>query len=159
MTERDLQTEIAAFLARGPATGAAIAMGIRVRRAVVDEALLAGPFVEAPAPEGANPRARHWQTAPISSQPVPGGKTRAAAMLSVLADGRKRSRDEIFEAAGRFFLTNNAASELRAKGYDVRQGREGKLYVYWLVSARSSAAAARARRGASVSKPHSAVAA
>jgi hypothetical protein len=48
---------------------------------------------------------------------------RALLMLEVLRDGRPHTRREIFDHAG-FLLTNNAASELRAMGYDVQQSRE-----------------------------------
>lgn len=40
---------------------------------------------------------------------------RAELLYTVLADGRLHSRHEIFRVCGEFFLTNNAASELRAK--------------------------------------------
>ena len=48
---------------------------------------------------------------------------RADRMLDVLRDGQRHSRRDLFERCG-FFLTNNAASELRAQGYDVEQTRE-----------------------------------
>jgi hypothetical protein len=48
---------------------------------------------------------------------------RAQLMLVVLRDGKPHTRRDIFERVG-FQLTNNSASELRAKGYDVRQSRE-----------------------------------
>jgi len=47
---------------------------------------------------------------------------RADKMLEVLRDGRPHTRRDLFERCG-FFLTNNAAAELRARGYDVRQSR------------------------------------
>lgn len=58
---------------------------------------------------------------------------RADRMLVVLGDGRPHSRREIFDRAG-FMLTNNAASELRAQGHDVRQWREKGVYFYRLVA-------------------------
>jgi hypothetical protein len=149
---RVLRDEVAGFLLEhGPSTSSQIAAGVRARRNSVDEELLAGPFVVAPTPEGANHRARHWVGLPVASCRVPSGQGRAAAMLGVLRDGRKHSRVEIFKAAGRFFLTNNAASELRAKGYDVRHGRDGGLDVYWLASPATSVI--RARRGSTLAQP------
>lgn len=62
---------------------------------------------------------------------------RAAKMLEVLRDGRPHSRRELFECCG-FFLTNNAAAELREQGYDVRQERRrvngDNVYFYSLAS-------------------------
>jgi hypothetical protein len=48
---------------------------------------------------------------------------RATRMFEVLRDGQRHSRRDLIERCG-FFLTNNAASELRAQGYDVEQTRE-----------------------------------
>lgn len=56
---------------------------------------------------------------------------RADRLYSVLRDGRKHSRQEIFDAVG-YMLTNNAASELRARGHDVRHLVERRLDVYWI---------------------------
>lgn len=53
-------------------------------------------------------------------------------MLAALRSGRPMSRRCLFEHAGQFFLTNNAASELRARGFDVRMRREKGAYLYWL---------------------------
>jgi hypothetical protein len=58
---------------------------------------------------------------------------RAELLLSVLADGRPHSRHEVFERVG-FMLTNNAASELRARGYDVEHKVDGGLHTYHLAS-------------------------
>lgn len=58
---------------------------------------------------------------------------RADRLLAVLKDGRPHSRREIQERAG-FFLTNNAASELRKQGHKIEQHREGDLYLYTLTS-------------------------
>lgn len=44
---------------------------------------------------------------------------RADKMLALLRDGQPHSRRELHEAGG-YYLTNNAAAELRGKGYDVR---------------------------------------
>lgn len=58
---------------------------------------------------------------------------RADRMLEVLRDGRPHSRQEIFDRAG-FMLTNNAASELRARGLDVEQWQESRgVFVYRLL--------------------------
>jgi hypothetical protein len=155
---RDLHAEVVGFLAEhGPSTSMQIAAGIRERRSAIDQVLLAGPFVEAPTPDGANPRARHWADAVVQSQDVqarPKGQGRAATMLAVLADGKEHTRADIFKASGKFFLTNNAAAELRSKGYDVRsreikRGEHGYftgLVVYWLVAKPASVAAYRATR-------------
>jgi hypothetical protein len=54
-------------------------------------------------------------------------------MLEVLRDGQRHSRRDLFERIG-YFLTNNAASELRAQGYDVEQTREnvnGDVVYYY----------------------------
>jgi len=48
---------------------------------------------------------------------------RAQKMLEVLADGQPHSQRELWERGG-FYLTNNAAAELRAQGYDVRYSQE-----------------------------------
>lgn len=60
---------------------------------------------------------------------------RADAMLQVLQDGRPHSRREIFDAAGGYFLTNNAASELRARGYIIEHTRTKSVDVYRLAAA------------------------
>jgi hypothetical protein len=54
-------------------------------------------------------------------------------MLRVLADGRPHSRQEILRAADTFFLTNNAASELRAQGYEIERTYKNGEPVYRLV--------------------------
>lgn len=111
-------------------------MGVRARRADVAAVLRGSGFEVAPRPEGTETRATYF----VVSDRVPeddaatrvlmplrrGGKSRAERMAAVLADGRWHSRREIWEAAGGFFLTNNAAAELRTKHgknvvYDARQ--------------------------------------
>lgn len=57
---------------------------------------------------------------------------RADKLFAVLRDGREHSRQDVFDAEG-FMLTNNAAAELRARGYDVRHRRRGGLDMYQLV--------------------------
>lgn len=57
---------------------------------------------------------------------------RADKMLAVLLDGKPHSREDIFFRKG-FMLTNNAASELRAKGYDVEHWQEADVHYYRLV--------------------------
>lgn len=74
---------------------------------------------------------------------------RADKMLSVLADGRAHSRADIFDRVG-FMLTNNAASELRARGHNVEHTRQGDLDVYRLLG---EAAAPDAYDAASLSGP------
>jgi hypothetical protein len=58
---------------------------------------------------------------------------RADKLLVVLQDGREHSRGDVFHAYG-FMLTNNAASELRARGYDVQHRRRDGVDTYQLVS-------------------------
>lgn len=139
------------MVAHGASTSAQIAAGVRARRSAVDEELLAGRFVEAPTPEGGNPRARYWIDPAVTSQGVlprpKGQRGRAAAMLAVLSDGRLHSREEIFAKAGRFFLTNNAASQLRALGHDVRMERvSGTVYGYRLAGRPAAPSALRVRQ-------------
>lgn len=56
---------------------------------------------------------------------------RAERMLFVLRDGKPHTRQDIQHRAG-YFLTNNAASELRRAGHAVRQWRERGFYWYQL---------------------------
>lgn len=129
---RDIAAEMRAYLEQnGPATVAQIALGIRARRADVQREATWGAFATAVRPEGANPRAVYYDLSRRVPPPA-STKSRAAQMLEVLRDGRQHSRQEIFERVGRYFLTNNAASELRKQGYDVRSGVLGGVYVYWL---------------------------
>jgi hypothetical protein len=58
---------------------------------------------------------------------------RAQKMLSVLIDGHRHSRHDIFNRVG-FMLTNNAASELRRLGFDVLHSNEGRVDFYELVT-------------------------
>jgi len=58
---------------------------------------------------------------------------RADRLYSVLRDGRPHSRQEVFDRVG-FMLTNNAASELRARGVPVEHRKDGGLDVYRLAS-------------------------
>ena len=137
MTVRDLAAEVAAYLeAHGPARSGMVAAGIRARRIHVIQTLHAGPFEKTSRPEGGDPRATYWRNATIRSRAVPRAQrriNRADRMLAVLRDGRKHSREEILAlAGGPFFLTNNAASDLRKKGHNVRYAVEGGLHVYWL---------------------------
>ena len=60
---------------------------------------------------------------------------RADLLHSVLKDGREHTRREIFEQVG-YMLTNNAASELRARGHNVQHTRKGRVDAYQLVSNR-----------------------
>ena len=56
-------------------------------------------------------------------------------MLRVLADGRPHSRQEILRSADTFFLTNNAASELRGRGHNIERTYKHGEPVYRLVGA------------------------
>jgi len=53
---------------------------------------------------------------------------RADKMLAVLQDGRSHSRHDIWRDAGEFFLTNNAASELRLRGLNVAYDKADDTY-------------------------------
>lgn len=53
---------------------------------------------------------------------------RADKMLAVLRDGRIHTRHDIWRAVGEFFLTNNAACELRARGLDVFYDKSEDTY-------------------------------
>jgi len=128
-----LGAEVESFLrVHGASTATEIALGIRARRDDVDEILAADTFKRVPAPDGCSPRAAYY----ILSYLVPvrdrAQVSRADRMLSVLSDRQPHSRQEIFEREG-FFLTNNAASELRKRGYEISQTRERGIYVYQLV--------------------------
>lgn len=64
----------------------------------------------------------------------PDGSTvvnRADKLLAVLRDGREHSRHDVFESQG-FMLTNNAASELRARGFAVVHRKKKGLDTYQL---------------------------
>lgn len=59
---------------------------------------------------------------------------RADLLYSCLRDGSPWTRRDIYEHVGEFFLTNNAAAELRVvlrpRGQDVLHSRAGRLDVY-----------------------------
>jgi hypothetical protein len=136
-----LPEEVRAYLlGHGPHTATDIAYGVCARRSDVDVVLAAGGFRRVPVPEGENPRARYFDLSPAVPVPLRRG-SRAAQMLRVLRDGKRHSREEILQLAGGFFLTNNAASELRRMGYDVQHAYEKGLHVYWLVPPAEAAAA------------------
>lgn len=129
-----LHSEIEEFLrVHGASTVSAIRMGVRARRADVDEVLTGSVFRRVPAPDGCSPRAAYFNLSYLVPARPATQENRADRMLHALRDGRVRSRQEIFEAAGGFFLTNNAASELRKRGYEIEQRRERGVYVYQLV--------------------------
>lgn len=58
---------------------------------------------------------------------------RADRMLAVLIDGRPHTRHDIQFRKG-YFLTNNAASELRKRGLIVNHWKEGRTDYYQLES-------------------------
>lgn len=130
-----LAVEVESFLrTHGASTANEIALGIRARRDDVDEVLKGDAFRRVPAPNGCSPRAAYFNLSyRVPARPA-AVVSRADRMLSVLRDGRPHSRQEIFDAAGGFFLTNNAASELRRKGHTVTQRRERGIVVYQLLS-------------------------
>lgn len=109
---RDLQAEVTAFLAEhGPARAKEIAAGIRARLAEVMAVLDQDGFSQAERPAGAHPHSVYW----VASRRFP--QSRSGLLLSILQDGEWHTRAMIFERAGRSFLTNNAAAELRAAGH------------------------------------------
>lgn len=115
-----LRQEVVEHLtAHGPLTASALAIGVRARRDDVDEVLAGGGFTRVPHPEGASPRAVYFDV----SEHVPRTRTmasrRADLLLEILRDGRSHSRDEIWRLTEAFFLTNNAASELRRRGHQI----------------------------------------
>lgn len=129
-----LAVEVESFLrVHGATTATAIAVGVRARRDDVDEVLKADTFGRVPAPDGCSPHAHYFNLSYLVPSRAPATVSRADRMLSVLRDRRPHSRQEIFEATGSFFLTNNAASELRGKGFIVEQRRERGVVVYQLV--------------------------
>lgn len=133
-----LRQEVEAFLRlHGPSTGIEVGLGVRARRGDVDRILASDAFEIVPTPDGKSPRATYFNL----SERVPARRKantkRSRLLLSVLRDGRRHSRDEIFERVGRFFLTNNAAAELRAQGVDVRYVRKDGVDFYWIESAES----------------------
>ena len=129
-----LHVEVEDFLrATGASTVNTIAMGVQARRADIDEVLKADTFRRVPTPLGCSPRAAYFNLSYLVPSRPATVVSRADRMLSVLRDGRPHSRQEIFEATGSFFLTNNAASELRAKGLTVEQRRDRGVVIYQLV--------------------------
>lgn len=138
-----LPSEVEDFLrVHGASTSNEIALGVRARRDDVDE-VLAGDaaFRRAAAPEGCSPRAAYFNVSYLVPQRPARVVSRADRMLEVLKDGRPHSREEIFERVG-FMLTNNAASELRARGVEVDHRVERRIHVYQLVGGLDEAAAA-----------------
>lgn len=118
MSERDLRAEVHAWLLEhGPAQAKTIAVGVRARKAEVAAVLAQDGFSQAERPGGTHPQSEWW----IASRRVPRVTegSRAARLLSILSDGEWHSRGDILVRAGRSFLTNNAAAELRAAGHDV----------------------------------------
>lgn len=135
-----LASEVENFLrVHGATTATAIAVGVRARRDDVDEVLESETFTRVPAPDGCSPRAAYFNVSYL----VPSRPTRLASradrMLEVLQDRRPHSREEIFERVG-FMLTNNAASELRERGYDVEHRVERRVHIYQLVGLDEAAA-------------------
>lgn len=55
---------------------------------------------------------------------------RADLLYACLRDGAPWTRRDIYEHTGEFFLTNNAAAELRKRGIEVLHTRAGRLDVY-----------------------------
>lgn len=155
-----LAGEVESFLrAHGAKTATEIAIGVCARRDDVDEVLTGDAFTRVPAPEGCSPRASYFSLSYLVPARPPRAVSRADRMLEVLRDRRPHSREEIFERVG-FMLTNNAASELRERGYDVEHRVERRIHIYQLVgldeaaAAGPSAAFAPSQSVAASSSPH-----
>ncbi|MCR4340026.1 MAG: hypothetical protein NUW01_09080 [Gemmatimonadaceae bacterium] len=63
---------------------------------------------------------------------------RADLLYSCLRDGTPWTRRDIYEHTGTYFMSNNAAAELRKRGLDVRHTKKGRLDVYQLMDAQLS---------------------
>lgn len=87
-----------------------------------------GGFMRVAHPDGASPRGAYFGV----SEDVPSSRStasrRADLLLEILRDGRSHSRDEIWRLTEAFFLTNNAASELRRRGHTVIYDRSDDSY-------------------------------
>jgi hypothetical protein len=126
-----LPGEVERFLRKhGPTTSTEIALGVRARRDDVDEVLSSGRFRRAMPPGGSSPRAVYFDVSRRVLRTDGSLRLRAQRMLDVLKDGMEHSRSELL-AAG-VGVTNNAASELRGAGYDVRYRRSGGESFYRL---------------------------
>ena len=108
---------VAFLLEHGPSRVKDIAVGVRARRDVVADLLTQEPFTQVERPEGAHPHSVYHSVSLRVPRITEG--SRGWLLLSILQDGAWHGRDEIFEAAGRSFLTNNAAAELRRAGHAV----------------------------------------
>lgn len=134
-----LTSEVVEFLkTHGASTANEIALGVRARRHDVEQVLAGDRFRLVERPDGAHHRSVYFNLSPSVPKRL-GPKSRAQALLDVLEDGRRYRREDIFRITERFFLTNNAAAELRAAGYDVRHEQDGDVHIYWLASTASPA--------------------
>jgi hypothetical protein len=109
---------VRAFLVEhGASTVPQVASGVRARQAEVRAVVTQEGFSLADPPAGATPHGIYY----VSSRLVPriAEGSRAAVLLGILADGEWHGRAEILAEAGRAFLTNNAAAELRRAGHVV----------------------------------------
>lgn len=125
-----LADRVASFLAGTgrPLTAREIASQLHVRHIDVLRTLTSDPRFQRLVPTpGRSPRAKGYTLAngngERSGAVVTRVPNRAALMLEALRDGDWHSRHDIFYRAGRFFLTNNAAAELRARGFEVEHRR------------------------------------
>lgn len=122
--------EVERFLRKhGASSSKVIAKGVRARRVDVDRVLASDRFRRVSPPAGVSPRTVLYVVGTRRDK-LP---ARAARMLSVLADGHGHSRVDIVAEAS-INYPNNAASELRAAGYDVRtRYLDGEVF-YWIES-------------------------
>lgn len=135
-----LASEVESFLrAHGAKTATEIAIGVRARRDDVDEVLASGTFRRVPAPDGCSPRAVYFSLSYLVPSRSARVVSRADRMFEVLRDGQPHSREEIFERVG-FMLTNNAAAELRERGYEIESWQERRIFIYQLVGLDEAAA-------------------
>lgn len=116
------------LLAAGPKTASEIALGVRARRDDVDEVLAGGGFMRVAHPDGASPRGVYFGVSERVPRARSAASRRADLLLDILCDGRRHSRHEIWSLTEEYFLTNNAASELRRRGHTVVYERADDSY-------------------------------
>lgn len=142
---RDLHAEVTAFLSvHGAARAREIAAALRARLAKVMVVLAQEGFSQAERPVGAHPHSVYW----VASRRFP--QSRSGLLLSILQDGEWHAREAILARAGRSFLTNNAAYELRRAGYGVEYSAKAG---YRLVSLAAPEAPLSTSPSGAASKP------
>lgn len=111
-----------------------IARGVRARTATVRETLTADRrFVSAPRALHGSDNARLWSVV-VGAQDGPGrGKTPThnEKVLALLADGRPHTHHELYAL---HVIGHSRVNDLRKRGYQIDQWREGDVYLYQLTS-------------------------